>query len=106
MKQMVVPSLILALASCAKIPAEIPPSPALGDYSRLSCSAAKAKLQTENNQLTALSAAQTKTANADKVSVMLVFAPVSALTGRDQADEIAKSKGRIVALQSRIAQCS
>lgn len=94
-----------ALAACAARPDAIAATPMTGAYDGTSCSNARALLATEQARLAALSAQQVQAANGDALGVLLLGIPVSSATGGDKAGEIAASKGKINALQARLASC-
>lgn len=93
------------LAACAAQPDAIAPASMAGAYDGTSCSNARALLATEQTRLDALSAQQRQAANGDTLGVLLLGIPVSSATGGDKAGEIAASKGKINALQARLAGC-
>lgn len=97
---------LLAVAACAKLPEDIASTKPEAGYDRLSCRDARTHLLEERDNLAALSTEQTKIANTDKITSALLFVPVSALSGQDLEDEIAASKGRVEALEARLAGCA
>jgi starvation-inducible outer membrane lipoprotein len=94
-----------ALAACAARPDAIAPASMAGAYDGTTCSNARALLATEQARLDALSEQQEQAANGDALGVLLLGIPVSSATGGDKAGEIAASKGKINALQARLASC-
>ena len=104
-KLMILTALCLSVTACAKRPDAIAPV-GLGDaYAGTSCSQARADLVSEKANLDALSAAQNQAATGDAIGVFLILVPVSTLTGADKEGEIAASKGKILALERRLASC-
>lgn len=102
------PALILAtaaLAACAKSPDAIAPVSMAGAYENLSCAAANRTLLAERASLDALSAQQRNAATGDALGVFLIGLPVSSLTGSDKEGAIATAKGKILALEARLASC-
>ena len=53
----------------------------------------------------ALSAAQKKAVSGDAFGVFLIGVPVSSLNDKDKEGAIATSKGKILALESRLLTC-
>ena len=96
---------VCTLAACAPSPESIAPVAMGNAFSALSCSEAQAMLTAETQTLATLSAAQTGAATGDAIGVLLIGVPVSSLTGGDKSGEIAASKGKVLALQARLASC-
>ena len=76
-----------------------------GAYDGISCKKAGSILLQERSALSALSAAQKKAVSGDAVGVFLIGVPVSSLNGKDKEGAIATSKGKILALESRLLTC-
>ena len=76
-----------------------------GAFDGMSCSAAKNALASERVNLTALEKQQNNAATGDAIGVFLVLVPVSKLTGGDVAGEVGTSKGKVLALEQRVARC-
>ncbi len=93
------------LAACAQSPSAIQPVSMAGAYTGISCTEARQMLTAEQQTLTALSAAQQGAVAGDAIGVFLVGVPMSSLTGGDKAGDIATSKGKILALEARLAGC-
>jgi len=98
-------ALILTAAACAKSPDSIVPVAMGGAFDGLSCGAASEMLAAEQTTLAALEQRQRNAVTADAIGVFLILVPVSSLTGNDVTGEIAASKGKILALESRLARC-
>jgi hypothetical protein len=96
----------LALAACAQAPDAIAPVSMAGAFDGMSCPAARSALIAERQTLASLSAAQSSAVAGDAVGVLLIGVPVSSLTGGDKAGLIAASKGKILALETRVAECA
>ena len=62
-------------------------------------------LADERNTLSTLSVQQNNAVAGDAVGVFLIGVPVSSLSGGDKAGEIAATKGKIIALEARLASC-
>jgi hypothetical protein len=93
------------ITACAPSPDAIAPV-ALGNaFAAVTCAEASAMLTAETQTLATLSAAQTGAATGDAIGVLLIGVPVSSLTGGDRSGEIAASKGKVLALESRLASC-
>ena len=105
MKNLFVPFLALGLAACAQSPDAIAPVSLTGAYNGVSCNTARSLLIQERSTLSALSAAQKKAVSGDAVGVFLIGVPVSSLNGKDKEGAIATSKGKILALESRLLTC-
>jgi hypothetical protein len=97
--------LVLASAACTPRPDSIAPVSMTGAFDRMPCQSAKQQLQTERVRLTALEKKQNEAATGDAIGVFLILVPVSKLTGGDVAGEIGASKGKVIALEQRLASC-
>jgi len=96
---------LVATAACAPSPDSIAPVSMGAAFANISCDEASAMLAAETQTLATLSAAQSGAATGDAIGVLLIGIPVSSLTGGDQSGEIAASKGKVLALQARLAGC-
>ena len=98
---------MLALGACAPSPDTIAAIPlSAGLYDRMSCSAARAERSAVAATLAGLESAQRDLATSDMFGVLLIGVPVSLLTHGDRSGVIAEQKGRIIALDARIAGCA
>lgn len=96
---------MLTLSACAKGPDAIAAVP-MGDvYQSLSCSTARNMLVQERNTLAPLEDQQRGAVTGDALGVFLIGVPVSSLSGGDREGQIAASKGKILALEARLATC-
>jgi len=95
----------LGLAACAKSPESIAPVSMGNAFQSTSCSQAHAMLQTERQQLAALSSQQRSAVTGDAIGVFLIGVPTSSLTGGDVAGELGATKGKVVALENRLMRC-
>jgi hypothetical protein len=93
------------LAACAQSPDAIAPVSMAGAYDGLSCEAARSALVAERQNLASLSAAQSSAVAGDAVGVFLIGVPVSSLSGGDKEGLIAVSKGKVLALETRLVRC-
>jgi hypothetical protein len=106
MKLTILPILAVAgLAACAQSPGSIAPVSMGNAYAGLSCTDARTMLDQERQTLAALESAQQGAVVGDAIGVFLLALPVSSLTGGDREGEIATSKGKVVALEARLASC-
>jgi hypothetical protein len=101
MKRLPILLLTATLAACAPRPDAIAPVSMAGAFDGTACTQARTMLATEQDTLASLSAAQNQAATGDLISVVLIGVPVSSLSGEDRA----ASKGKIAALESRVAGC-
>jgi len=76
-----------------------------GAYNGVTCKTASSLLLQERSTLVALSAAQKKAVSGDAFGVFLIGVPVSSLNDKDKEGAIATSKGKILALESRLLTC-
>lgn len=93
------------LAACAQSPNAIAPTSMGNAYANVTCSKARALFTEEQTRLAALSSKQKSAVAGDAIGVFLIGVPVSSLAGGDNAGAIATSKGKIVALEARLATC-
>lgn len=97
----------VTLAACARSPDAIAPVPMpAGMFATTSCAAARAEQAATTARLTALSAQQQSAVTGDALGVFLIGVPVSSLTGADQEGLIATEKGKLLALNARLAGCA
>ncbi len=95
----------LLIAACAKSPDAIEPVSMGNAYAGVSCAQAHTLSKQEAQRLATLSEAQRKAATNDAVGVFLIGVPVSSLNGNDHAGTIATTKGKLAALDARLASC-
>lgn len=95
----------LAVSACAQSPSAIQPVSMTGAYDGISCSRAKADLAAQRETLRSLSEAQRSAVAGDAFGVFLIGVPVSSLTGGDRAGDIATAKGKVLALEQKVARC-
>ena len=106
MKLTILPILAVAgLAACAQSPGSIAPVSMGNAFANISCTDARTMLDQERQTLAALESAQQGAVVGDAIGVFLLALPVSSLTGGDREGEIATSKGKVVALEARLASC-
>jgi hypothetical protein len=96
---------LVATAACAPSPDSIAPVPMGAAFANITCAEASAMLAAETVTLSNLSAAQSGAATGDAIGVLLIGVPVSSLTGGDRSGEIAAAKGKVLALEARLAGC-
>jgi hypothetical protein len=94
------------LTACAPRPEAIAPTSMAGAFDATSCTRARQLLADERQTLQSLSTAQRQAATGDAIGVFLIGVPVSSLTGEDKAGLIATSKGKVLALEARVAGCA
>jgi len=99
-----IPTLAL-LSACAQSPDAIAPVSMGNAFAAMTCQDARNELTAESATLAALSAAQQSAVTGDVIGVVLIGVPTSSLMGGDKAGLIAFSKGKIIALQLRLAGC-
>lgn len=97
---------ILSVMACTPRADSIPPVSMTGAFDSMSCNQAIMALNEERATLANLEQRQNSAATADAVGVFLVLVPVSKLTGGDLAGEVGTSKGKVLALEQRVARCS
>lgn len=96
---------VALMAACAKSPGSIEPVSMGNAFAAVPCTEAAARLAHERQNLAALEQAQKGAAAGDAIGVFLIGIPVSSLGGGDKAGEIAASKGKVLALESRLLTC-
>ena len=104
-KYLTIAALPLALAACAQNPASIAPVSMGNAFAAQECTSAQRDLLAERMTLEAAEEKQRGAVVGDAVGVFLIGVPVSSLTGGDVAGQIATSKGKILALEARVAAC-
>jgi hypothetical protein len=95
----------LALSACAQTPGAIAPVPMTGLYDGLTCAAAQGALAQERQTLAALEQRQNAAVWQDAATVVIALVPTSSLTGTNVAGDLAVSKGKVQALEARLAGC-
>lgn len=96
---------ILALAACAPGPDAIAPVAMGNAFANTTCADAAAMASAERVTLEALSSAQRGAAAGDAIGVLLIGVPISSIGGGDKSGAIAASKGKLLALDARLAGC-
>lgn len=104
-KYLTIAALPLALSACAQNPASIAPVSMGNAYATHNCQQARADLIIERDVLAALEGKQRGAVAGDALGVFLIGVPVSSLTGGDVAGQISASKGKVMALEARVAAC-
>ncbi len=99
-------ALVGTVAGCAKSPSSIAPVSMTGMYDNVSCKKARNMLEQERQTLAALESEQKSARTGDAIGVFLILVPVSSLTGADREGAIATSKGKVLALEARVMDCS
>jgi hypothetical protein len=97
---------VLFTMACTPRPDSIPPVSMTGAFDNMSCNQAMTALNAERVTLADLEKRQNSAATADAVGVFLVLIPVSKLTGGDVAGQLGASKGKVLALEQRVASCT
>ena len=98
-------TLAATLAACAPRPDAIAPVPMTGAFDGISCTTARAQLAREQASLATLSRQQNDAATADAIGIFVAIIPISTVLGGDKSGEIAATKGKIDALETRISAC-
>jgi hypothetical protein len=75
-------------------------------YQDVDCSTASRERIQAASELSALERKQSGTAAADAVFVALFLVPIGSLTGGDHSGDIATAKGKLNALDARLASCN
>ncbi len=91
------------LSACAKGPDAIAPVSMGNAFASVPCRDAATMLASERSQLAALSAAQRSAVTGDALGVFLIGVPMSSLSGADRSGDIAATKGKVIALENRVA---
>lgn len=97
--------LLASIAACAKGPDSIAPVAMHNAFVAVPCADARAQLVQERQTLAALESKQRSAVAGDAVGVFLIGVPVSSLTGNDVSGQIGASKGKVLALESRMMSC-
>ena len=97
--------LLPVIAACAKGPDAIVPVGMGPAFQATSCRDAAQMLTQERSQLASLSETQRGAQMGDAFGVFLLGVPVSSLSGGDKEGATATSKGKVIALESRLAGC-
>jgi Skp family chaperone for outer membrane proteins len=92
-------------AACAPGPDSIAPVSMGNAFADMSCQQAAANLAAERQTTQALAAKQRGAQIGDAVGVFLIAVPVSSLTGGNVAGDLGMSKGKVAALEARLASC-
>ena len=95
----------LTVAACAQSPDAIAPVSMGNAFAQVPCRQAHAMLTQERQNLAVLSQAQNNAVAGDAIGVFLIGVPMSSLSGGDKAGDIAATKGKIIALEGRMATC-
>ncbi|MBD0866642.1 MAG: hypothetical protein GDA36_14200 [Rhodobacteraceae bacterium] len=74
-------------------------------YSDIECAQAEQLYSEEAAKVPALVSAQKGAATGDAIGVFLLLIPVSSLFGGDIEGEIAATKGKLLALETRLRAC-
>jgi len=98
-------SALCLLAACAQSPESIAPVSMGNAFAAVSCADAAALLATERQILAPLEAQQRNAVTGDAVGVFLLGLPLSSMTGGDVAGQIAAARGKVIALEARLASC-
>lgn len=96
---------LAALVACAPSPDSIAPVPMTGAFDALTCPSASAALSVEQLTLTGLEDRQRQAVTGDALAVALIGLPLASLSGGNVAGLIATSRGKLLALQSRLTRC-
>lgn len=97
---------VVLTTACTPRPESIAPVSMTGAFDSMTCNQAITALNEERVTLANLSQRQNSAATADAVGVFLVLVPVSKLSGGDLAGEVGASKGKVLALEQRVARCT
>lgn len=96
---------MLALTACAQSPNSIAPVSMGNAFATVSCAQALHDLNAERQALVAFESKQRGAVAGDAIGVFLIGVPVSSLTGGNVAGQIGASKGKVMALEARLASC-
>lgn len=98
--------LFAALTSaCAPSASGVEPASMAGAYNTLPCSKVVPMLMENRSEVDALSQKQNGAATQDAFSVFLIGVPTSGLSKNNVQGELAAAKGRVLALEARLASC-
>ena len=93
------------IAACAQSPSAIAPVSMNGAFDHMNCQTAVDALAAERQTLAALESKQKGAVAGDAIGVFLIGVPVSSLSGGDVSGHIGASKGKVLALEARVAGC-
>lgn len=106
MKTPLITTVALSLfVGCAQQPAGISPVSMGSAFASIPCTKARQLHNTESAKVPSLVAAQKQAVTGDAIGVFLLGVPVSSLSGADLEGEIASTKGKLLALEARLAAC-
>lgn len=105
MKYLTILALPLLAAACAKGPGSIAPVAMGNAYAGISCQQASADLTAERETLAALESKQKGAVAGDAIGVLFIGVPIASLAGGDLSGDIAVSKGKTLALETRVQGC-
>lgn len=94
-----------ALSACAPSAQSVEPVSMSGAFEGISCQKARQLLVDARAEEGRLAAKQNGAAAQDAFSVLLLGLPTSAVTQNNVKGELATAKGRVLALESRAANC-
>lgn len=95
----------LAISSCAKRPDAIAPAAIpVENYTRSTCDDLAFQLASEKDRLAELSKSQNEAATGDAIGVFLLGVPMSSAFGADKEGEVSVQKGKVMAIESAMAQ--
>lgn len=94
-----------SVSACAQQPRSITAVSMAGSYDKLSCRKTSELYEQEAAKVPALVSQQKSAVAGDAIGVFLLAVPVSSLTGGDVEGEIATTKGKLIALETRLQQC-
>ena len=96
---------LICVAACAKQPASIRPMSVAGLYEGISCKQARLQYSKEAGKVPALVSSQQDAVTGDALGVFLIGVPVSSVAGDDIEGEIAATKGKLIALSTKLDSC-
>lgn len=105
MKRFAIIALPLLAAACAQSPGSIKPVNMGNAFAAVDCTTAAAEHRQEKAVLADLEDKQRGAAMGDAIGVLLLGVPTASLTGGDKAGDISASKGKLLALEARLASC-
>lgn len=105
MKRILPLAVLPLIAACAQSPNAIAPVSMAGAFDATPCQQAADMLAAERQTLAALESKQRSAVTGDAIGVFLIGVPVSSLSGGDVAGHIGASKGKVMALEARVAGC-
>ena len=104
-KLVIIAALVASVTACAKSPSSIEPVSMGNAFAAMPCNDTRVELFNERQKLAALEAQQKSAVTGDAIGVFLIGIPVSSMSGGDQAGAIAASKGKVISLEAREANC-